>query len=327
MCYNQISIVLLYFTTVSAKHLTTASNNYMELKTALLWIHVVLELFGIVGHVLSIVVLAERTLRSSTSLYLTMMSLFNCLFLMTTLYGDVDDALTSYKTVPRSVLNSIRVIIGACSVYTTVVVTIERYIAVAYPLKAHVLCTVTLSWKIILIIVFMSVGFGSLRSIKMFAATANNSTDITINCYQHVNAHYKSMYCLLSAAVLLLIVPYFIFLVFNIRILQILSHRNHNIVTGTGISGHNGDVWIGVTLGITFCFLICCTFPGIVYIVDEIDIEIFNYRRDIVRRVCNTLIDVNFSTNFVFYCFFGKNFRGIFMAKFCGCKRTEPVYS
>ncbi|XP_041376779.1 FMRFamide receptor-like [Gigantopelta aegis] len=115
----------------------------MELKDILLWIHVVLQVFGVVGHVLSVMVLAERTLRSSTSLYLTMMSLFNCLFLVLSLYRDLDGVESSDLTVPKSVMITILSTIGICSIYTTVAVTIERYVAVAYPLKAHALCTVS----------------------------------------------------------------------------------------------------------------------------------------------------------------------------------------
>ncbi|XP_041376778.1 FMRFamide receptor-like [Gigantopelta aegis] len=147
---GQITFLLMSLSAVSSTEPATSSNNVEKLKTILLWIHVVVQVFGIVGHVLSVVVLAERTLRSSTSLYLTMMSLFNCLFLVTSLYNDVDDVVTSDSTISESVIVTIRVTMGACSVYTTVAVTVERYVAVAYPLKAHALCTVSVKIRMLL---------------------------------------------------------------------------------------------------------------------------------------------------------------------------------
>lgn len=116
-------------------------------------------LFGIICNILVAIVLTRKSMRSSTNCFLLALAIFDSVLLICTLFMVCLLPLSSvYKNhVFPQILPYIYppgLTAQTCTIWVTVAFTVERYIAVRYPLKASSMCTVKRA-RIICCVVFV----------------------------------------------------------------------------------------------------------------------------------------------------------------------------
>ncbi|KAH9488458.1 hypothetical protein Btru_062750 [Bulinus truncatus] len=102
---------------------------------------------GLLGNILNILVLFQPSMRTSTNVYLLVLSLADSVFLLFNLIlsildcrkRDLSDSAYHFNPYGRFVSNYS----GNVAVWVTVVFTVERYIAVCHPINGKVWCTVS----------------------------------------------------------------------------------------------------------------------------------------------------------------------------------------
>lgn len=103
---------------------------------------------GLIGNILTILVLFQRSMKSSTNYFLFALAFWDSIVLiMSTLLMSVQHIIPIYKTEIYPFVFSyaypIAVISQTATIYLTVSFTVERYIAVCHPLRAASMCTTT----------------------------------------------------------------------------------------------------------------------------------------------------------------------------------------
>ena len=380
---------------------------------ALFWSNITIDVLGIVGNCLTIIVLAHRKIRCSTSILLITMGLYDSVFLLTELTYSLWEVVFNQIETTASAHPTILCIAGTGSVYTAVAVTAERYIAVKHPMRARTHCHLSGVWKTIAGIFVVSLVINLPRLLAMHAFSTDSrdkdtyhlqalwvnetnakmqefevnytsghvvkfnettvftqtfrpnetskdlpefqinetnrfrvmrtviesdrfeSNDTTarldvpthrrnatsvifLDCYDKpLTNTLRFMYCSLFPALFILVFPFAIIIVLNAIIVTNLTQHRRNLTTIMTSFPDKGSSLTRAAIGITSCFFIFCGFPGIYYAVRFHFVKLFGYADQILMNVSYTLIVINFSTNFLLYCFLGKTFRNIFLDLIC----------
>ncbi|XP_041376808.1 uncharacterized protein LOC121389279 [Gigantopelta aegis] len=370
----------------NASDVNDATTVLTTISVVLFWINMVIDVVGVMGNVVVIVVLAHRKIRCSTSMLLTAMGLYDSAFLIAEFINGVDKIISNETRMAHT--HSTALYVAATgSVYTAVAVTVERYMAVKHPIKARAHCYVFGMWKTIIGIFILSLVVNLPRNMDLHAIRIietntdlrfnetgnlytfrNNGTDmklhtfrinngtnidlhtfignktdgdshmfwfnktdmdlrtvgvnkttvIFVDCYdKRGESQHRFLYCSLFPAAGILIVPFAIIAVLNVHIVTIISHRRRKIMSSMTPSSDKGRGLTRVALGITFCFFVFCTFPGVYYITRFVVGYSFGVFDGITESISYTLLVINFSTNFILYCFLGETFRLVCLEMFC----------
>jgi hypothetical protein len=217
------------------------------------------------------------------------------------------------------------------TIWMTVVIAVNRYIAICHPFKAHRLLTISIA-RIQAVAVFaLSILFNVPRFFQYDVVHVNNE-DVTNSTVPRKRLTtmgdskiYDILYLNVFYTAVLLIFPLFVLVVLNaiiIRQLQISKdNMKHNSLHYIGSQEKNITVVIIVIIMIV---LLCHTPDRILTVFKAIfkpedkhcpDPQIF------ASHFCNLLVVVNSSSNFVVYVIFRKRFRRV-LCQFV-CRRLD----
>jgi hypothetical protein len=282
-------------------------------------IYPLLCLFGLTGNVISIAVLSQRKMLTSTNVFLTAlcvadsMKLLNDLlyFTLQVLFRlnppAANELFGAMYPVSHYIFNQ-----SVCvTSWLTVSVAVERYIQVCHATRAKSICTIGRA-RITSICVFLTMSLLAIPSALRY--TTNRKTDRqfeVIKTELGCNEQFMKVYnwvqnCLRS------IIPLFILVIINTCIVHSLRKQR---VKGKKMSARNRITLMLITVVIVF--LICITPDAIMSTFFGFGYAEENNLVKGVREYTDTLLALNSATNFVVYCAFSKVFRDTFMAIFC----------
>ena len=284
----------------------------------------ILCVVGIVGNVLTLIVLHHRKMQTSTNVFLRALAVADTIKL-------INDALYVVNMVlmytnPRAanhmmghmypfshyILNE-----AVCvSAWLTVSVAVERYICVCHPTRAKELCTIKTA-AISSTLVFFSMSLIAVPSALRYKGilTYNNSTNSSEYKIDLTdlgrNKQFMDGY-LWTQNLLRSIIPLIVLILLNARIICELWKQR---IKGKKMSSRNRITMM--LLSVIFAFLICIfpdaimsTFLGIGYADGD-------YLERGIREISDTLLTFNSAINFVIYCACSQVFRDTFVAIFC----------
>ncbi|KAK7114929.1 FMRFamide receptor-like [Littorina saxatilis] len=288
----------------------------------------VLVVLGLLGNTLSIVVLCNRRMRSSTSYYLTSLAVYDNFILVAMLLffnlqalgirvPSIDQAYKDYiipVMIPLGYPLSLTAQMG--SIYTCVAFTVERFVAVCRPLHAANTCTKSRAKKAILVIFLWSLLYNIPRYFHYEVHKVwSNDTGRYDNVMQTTdfgeNEVFQHLYIISFQLIFMFLLPFLIILVLNTALLRAInrSRKQRQEMSTTDTREHNLTVMLVAVIAV---FLVC-QFPTI---VDNILVAIVGEQRhnavlqyQMLYMVCTVLVTINSSLNFVLYCLFGKKFR------------------
>ena len=293
------------------------------------WVNAVLTnltaALGLVGNILTVVILSKRAMRSSTNIYLSVLALWDCVVLLASVL------LIGLPSIPQlqgyvhyvlayviSYFYPLALIAQTATIWLTVSFTVERYIAVCHPLKAARMCTIH---RAKLVIGGVSLGSGLYNLPRWFeyrpGYVPNQSHPVALPTPFGQNETYNKVYFSWLYLPIMCIVPLLTLAVMNLFLILAVrkSHRQRRDMNVRQSRENNVTIML-VSVVIVF---IICQVPALVY-----NLMFAIHRRDtqasfaykMLSEVRNFLVGFNSAINFLLYCALGQKFRRIFLHTF-----------
>ncbi|CAO1411623.1 unnamed protein product [Diamesa serratosioi] len=302
-----------------------------EYRQLYFWINGVLlntiGLLGIAGNIISLIILSKPRMKSSINYLLINLARCDIVLIVTSMLHFGLPLIYPYTgflrfyclkifPIQSFVVYPIATIVRTTIPYLTLAVTLERYVAVFYPLKSKALCTYNRAKIYVYSIVLICILF----NIPKF---------FEIGLKEHLDDEYGTVYCIESTEFRKdpLYVKIYINWISNIFIIYIpfisITIINTLIYLKVRkINRHRQQMnWMEIRelklatilFAIVIVFLCCNILPLILNIVEAIDNEIDTR----IVKMSNLLLTINSSVNFLVYVAYGEKFRNNVKEMFC----------
>ena len=299
--------------------------NYILLFRLIVWGYVgmVLSLFGIVGNIITILVLISPSMRTtSTNIYLTALSCSNIIFLLIFIPSYSIRYLLGYRLyitnqppfafeilLTRLPTTPIYNTILLSIIYLTIAVSMDRLILVKFPLKAKQILTPRTTLTTILFIYIFSILYCipywlEQRYIPELKLCRLTNIGIKIHKYTRVYIYIPVVY----------LIPFITLTCINITIILnlIAMKRRKETLGAKNNKKKQGDYHITLMLVAVIIVFVLCQIPLLVLNAWQA-YDPQGASRSLLFHSINSLgillMVFNTSTNFLLYCFFGQKFR------------------
>ncbi|XP_064110771.1 FMRFamide receptor-like [Macrobrachium nipponense] len=284
-------------------------------------------LLGLAGNIISITILSSTKMRSSINCCLIGLTSFDMIVTVTSILmlalpevSEYTGTMTWYtkglfqKSMPF--VYPLGMIAQTGSIYLTVTVTVERYVAVCLPFKARTLCTYGRARMYVVAVALFSVVYNLPRFWEVtykvcHQADTGDETVIVAASALRSNPHYKEVYIMWMYLVVMYLVPFLSLLIFNSFIYG--KVRAANLEFQRLSSLQRNEIGLAVMLLVVVSvFFVCNVLAFVINILEISDIMI----KELIIT-SNLLVTINSSVNFIIYCTFGQKFRKVFLRMFC----------
>lgn len=291
-----------------------------------------IALIGIIGNVLAFVVLWRQHQRLTTNVVLQWLAIFDTLVLLSTILlrslrylhiqvGGLDGYIDVYKHIFVCLYPCV-FFFRFVDTWLTVVLTIDRYIAVCFPLQAQQICTLPRTYKRIIALVIISIFFSLPRFFEY--KYADNPHGFALAKLMK-NEYYIYIYRIGLFFIFMYFIPMGLLVVLNVLLLRALwvagYHRAN--MQQTRASQMNRSITITVVTVVLMCAL-CNGSAMIAHLLWSLEecysnLPHLETPRRYLALVSNLLVTVNSATNFFIYCMCSRKFRLVLL-------RTFPCY-
>jgi len=347
--------VALEKTTMPRHELESLSSNETNTDVQLLDLHYVIWVFvlpvvllvGIIGNILSIIVLQSKSFRhTTTGVYLPLTAMADVLFLLTGALeiletANVFDA-REYNVWTCRLYKVLHYTSGDASIWLLVAFTFDRFVAVCFPLSKRRVC----KWKRAVIasatILLLSLA-KNLHEFWTRGPEYRDDGELRRICGSQKQYAFFLNYVrpwLVFAVVM--IIPFILILLFNCAIVKglVRATRDRSMsiavpscsaLSGTGNKPAKSTTSFRQTtlmcLSISIAFLICIA-PSIVLLIGK---PYWKHRTNTAyknsKAISNFLVFVNHFINFFLYCVTGQLFRDELKAMFSRRRRASSISS
>ncbi|KAK2149093.1 hypothetical protein LSH36_468g04014 [Paralvinella palmiformis] len=286
-----------------------------------------IAVLGIFANILVFVVLCRQKKRLTTNILLQALAIADTLILISSIL------LRSMRYVGwqsyNDVYHYIFVSLYPCvyffrltDTWITVVMTIDRYIAVCYPLQAQRLCTLRRTYVIIGVIVLATFLFSTPR---FFEFKLGDDNDFQLTALVK-NSSYTLIYRILLFLLVMYLVPMSLLIFLNIRLLGVLRRayiRRHSMIANRDRQNSYVASLImtsssrSVTL-IVVAVVIVCLVSNVVTMIAQVfwalqvcfvKFRHLEVKRRFVSNISNVMVTFSCAVNFVIYSMFSRKFR------------------
>ncbi|XP_014214332.1 FMRFamide receptor [Copidosoma floridanum] len=283
---------------------------------------------GIVGNTISMIVLSRPQMKSSINYLLIGLATCDTILILLSVlvYGlsgiyAYTGCLFNYKfyVYPKIVryLYPLSTTAQMATVYLTLTVTMERYVAVCHPLKARSLCTYGRARTALALIVLGSVLYNLPKLWEVELSEEVHSTrNVTIFCIVPTelreNKLYIAIYVHWSYFFVYYAFPFVALVIFNVAIYKRVRRANRDL---RRLSRHQRRE-IGLAtmlLCVVIVFLVCNVLPLVSNVYENVYVNPPAW----LIQAGNLLVTFNSGVNFVIYVIFGRKFKRIFLKMFC----------
>ncbi|KAG8249903.1 obsolete signal transducer activity protein [Homalodisca vitripennis] len=287
-------------------------------------------LMGIIGNVISMIILSRPQMRSSINYLLIGLARCDTVLIVTSilLFGlpaiyqyTKTDLLFAYQYKIFAflclVVFPVALIAQTVSVYLTLTVTLERFVAVCHPLQARSLCTYGRArLYVILIIIFSTIynlsRFWEIKIREEYNEETNSTVYMPVTSDLRQNKIYISLYIHWLYMIFIYFLPFSCLAVLNGAIYRQVRRANQERQRLSRLQKKE----IGLAtmlLCVVVVFVLCNILPLVTNVLECFyDIII-----DQLVKTSNLLVTINSSVNFVIYVIFGEKFKRLFLKMFC----------
>ncbi|KAG8186389.1 hypothetical protein JTE90_026807 [Oedothorax gibbosus] len=282
---------------------------------------------GVVANLVSLIILSRPQMRSSVNCGLQGLAVFDtmvliCAVLMLGLnkLGSRVSWLRHYSIHLSPLIIPVAYPVGLIaqtgSVWTTVAVTAERYVAVCHPLRAKALCTYRRARCLQLMVTLAAVvynipRFWEVEHTESFSPEMNRTVYRVVASQLRVNKLYYEVYHVWLYLLVMYFIPFLVLAVLNTHIWRTV--RRANVERRTLSRKQEGEFGLATMLLCVVCVFLACNILALLVNV----VEYFDVFLPPLVWVSNLLVTVNSSVNFVIYCIFGRKFKRTFLVVFC----------
>ena len=305
--------------------------------------------FGCVGNCLSLMVLSRDKSKSATPFLLMTLVAAETLFLITVIILRVLNSVYSYDPKSLELIVHLLPFIGSygfpiammaetCTIWLTILVTVNRYISVCRPYEASQLCSKPYARKHVSAVVLLAILYNIPRffdfTVGPVTIEGPNCTKIVRNYADRTalgrNKIYNIVYHNVMYFLVMYIIPLITLIMLNyklIKALQEAKRKRQQLISGSDSHSRSEDDITLVLIVVVLVFIICQS-PALITQVLESTLArpatfcpnfYFYYARG-----SDTLVVLNSSMNFIIYIFCSRKFRQIFILLVCKKKLDSP---
>ncbi|XP_046472500.1 FMRFamide receptor [Neodiprion pinetum] len=302
----------------------------------------VVGLFGLFGNIISMIILSRPQMKSSINYLLIGLARCDTVLILTSvfLFGlpaiyPQTNVLFNYKffVFPRLVkfLYPLATIAQMVSVYLTLTVTMERYVAVCHPLRARSMCTYGRARMAVLCIIVVSVIYNIPKFWEMtITEEIHWKYKVPVYCANatkmRVDELYRTIYINWMYFIFYYAIPFTLLTWFNMEIYRQVRKANRELQN----LSHHQRREIGLAtmlLCVVIVFIVCNIIP----LATNICETFYNNIPMWLVQIGNLMVTINSSVNFIIYVIFGRKFKRIFLRLFCsshifGAGRDSPEF-
>ena len=280
--------------------------------------------FGLAGNILSVIVMSQRKMATSTNVYLTALAISDSIKLINDSFYFL--VILLLETDPPSgkkaygylypyahYLFNMSVCITA---WLTVSVAAERYVMVCHAARARHMCNMGRA-RLTSFVVFLSMSVLTIPFALRYRTvwrlnTSSNTSEVAVEVTELWNdAEFVTVFTWLTN-LLRSVIPLCILVTFNYFIVQALRKTRSHKKKMT--SRHRITLML---ISVIVLFMVCVTPDAIMSTFFGFGYYDENFLVRGVREITDLLLTVNSAFNFVLYCTFNKIFRRNFVFLFC----------
>lgn len=282
---------------------------------------------GILGNILSMVILSRPQMRSSINYLLIGLARCDTIVILTSMLLFGIPAIYPYSgylfyyyyvihPVISPVVYPLAMTAQTASVYLTLTVTLERYVAVCHPLRARALCTYGRARIYVIAILFFSL----LYNLPRF-------WEVTVSSFEHPD--YGEAFCVSASplrghdlyikvyihwmyTVFIYLLPFSAISFFNSMIYGQVRKANRERQRLS--RSEKREIGLATMLICVVIVFLLCNLPAMVINIME---AVYSEINDYLVKTSNLLVTINSSVNFIIYVIFGEKFKRIFLLLFC----------
>ncbi|XP_043795344.1 FMRFamide receptor isoform X1 [Apis laboriosa] len=292
-------------------------------------------IFGIFGNAISMIILSRPQMKSSINYLLIGLARCDTMLIIISIliYGLIaiytyTGLLFDYRFIvyPKIVrfLYPLSCMAHIATVYLTLTVTLERYIAVCHPLQARSFCTYGRARLAVAIILIFSFFYNLPKFWEVEYYTETHwKYNVTVYCVYPADLRSNNLYVTLYVHWMYFFIcylfPFLALVIFNVAIYRRVRKANRDLQQ---LSRHQRRE-IGLAtmlLCVVIVFLICNILP----LASNIHETFLNDPPLWLVQTGNLLVTINSSINFIIYVIFGRKFKRIFLKLFCSSKLFGP---
>ena len=294
---------------------------------------------GIIGNILSIIVLTRRVMRSSTYSYLTALAISDTFFLFFTMLICLRDTRKPHRGEIRWVepyyaymfpfIHPLVITTQITSIWLTLAFTVDRYIMICHPFKAERWCSISRARKVIVGLTIAGILFNLVRFFEYKTQHSEKTTQSNMTFEKPVAIDLTELgksdgFRMIVHSWLYLTcvagIPFLSLLILNIFLIRAVHKSRQRGREINAKEKRRNDTTV-MLIGVIVIFLICQG-PALISrmiwafefnkFITSVPLNTFN-------EVSNILVIINSAVNIVPYYFFGKKFRKQFWRLFCTC--------
>ena len=315
----------------------------------------VLLVLGTFGNIFSFIILAKNMLKVSTYSYLAVLAIMDMLVLYIGLLrmwvGQFTVDIQDTANWLCKGVNFLGYVSSDSSVWLIIAVTIERFIAVCFPLKAPRMCNTKRARMVILLVIvaICVVNAHIIWTVELRYIHNNGSYITQCDASEDHKFLVKSVWPWVDAAIYSF-VPFVIITILNVLIIrQVIGARQqrNQLQQLTVMSKINGIVYktqakrhcegskklTCMLLAVSFTFLLTTLPMNLLQIVSAFlgpkdgseDYDMRYAKYTLARTVVELLMYINHTINFFLYCATGRKFRRQFKVMVCLCCQGKIV--
>lgn len=307
----------------------TESNFYKDFTFGINVSMLVVCWFGFYGNIVSLLIFTKKSMRSSINVLLTGLSVIDTFLLLTSLpvysipnlldYYSIDNKY--YNAVYMLFLYPVSMVAQTCSIWTFVIISVERYVAVCRPFTANKFVTVGRAKFAQICVVVTALLYNLIRfweyTLKMDGSPVEDDDQEFYAPLLRTNRIYFSVYYSTMYLVTNLLFPLSIIVILNTFIVRTL--RAHDTVRSALSSSrlwHRNTSTMVVV--VTALFLVFNTPTFVISLWEWINPNLFSPDNDWVNvgylliDTTNIFVMVNSSINFIIYYIYCGHYRYYF---------------
>lgn len=290
-----------------------------DLKTflrVLFWLQIALCTAGVAGSVVAVLVCVGRRLRSSCSVQLACLALYDVLFLVACLVLSALALTNSWHSPVTKVFLAVRTLTLWGATYTTLDICGERCLSVACPFLAHRRFTVGLALKRSGVILVLGVLFT-----LPFVLDLVNGYSVGDGCIDDRRLTvFGLVYTLYVSLILLYLLPFAVIIAINVTFAVLLCRLRRRAVRPKEENTTAEQQLSALALGLSGWYAVSMLVPSLLFLVRLTRIELFRPDMDIrVAAAADTVVVVSACSNFLFYFLLWRPFRQVL----CGWLRDR----